>query len=388
MAMSKKSTFLLTLVLFISTLTLALNVVSAETVQENSWSTKTSIPQVQGGMRAATVDGNVYVIGGNLNLMYNPDTDEGTAKKTMPTQRSYFGIAVYENKIYTIGGGYWDGGWVTSNVNEAYDPLTDSWETKTAMSTSRMSLNANEVDGKIYLIGGQTGGPNSIVDVNEVYNVATDSWTTKTKGPYAVDAYGSAVVDGKIYIIGGSAAHSAYVSLNQIYEPSTDTWSFGAEMPEAVRDGATGVTSGILAPKRIYIIGGGPDMLAFNYTQVYNPENDSWTLGAQMPTSRGWLTVAVANDLIYAIGGAPYLMGSPLLVNEQYTPFGYSPSSSSQLTPSVSPQFSTAPAEAEPFFGVTTAVTIAVLGVFTCVGLLFYQKKRKHRIASTANPPK
>jgi N-acetylneuraminic acid mutarotase len=388
MAMSKKSALLLTIVLLTSTLTLALNAVSAETVQENSWLTKTSIPQVQGGMRAATVEGNVYVIGGNLNLMYNPDTDEWTAKKTMPTQRSYFGIAVYENKIYAIGGGYWDGGWVTSNVNEVYDPLTDSWETKTAMPTSRMSLNANEVDGKIYLIGGQTGGPNSIVDVNEVYDVATDSWASLKKSPYSIDAYGSAVVDGKIYIIGGSAGHSAYVSLNQIYDPSTDTWSFGAEMLEAVRDCAAGVTSGILAPKRIYVIGGGPDMLAFNYTQVYNPENDSWTFGAQMPTSRGWLTVAVVNDLIYAIGGAPYLMASFLLVNEQYTPFGYSPSSSSQLTPSGSPQFSTLPVEAEPFFGVTTAIAIAVLGVFICVGVLFIQKKRKQHIFRTVNPPK
>jgi len=51
--------------------------------------------------------------------------------------------------------------------------------------------------------------------------------------------------------------------------------------------------------------------------------NNSWIMGAQMSTSRGWLTVAVVNDLLYAIGGAPYLMASFLTTNEQYIPFGY-----------------------------------------------------------------
>lgn len=42
-----------------------------------------------------------------------------------------------------------------------------------------------------------------------------------------------------------------------------------------------------------------------------------------LPTTRGWLAVAVVNDLIYAIGGSPYLMASSLTTNEQYMPFGY-----------------------------------------------------------------
>ncbi len=294
---------------------------SSEAV-ENSWSTKKPLPQT-GGSRVAVVDGKIHAISGSVHYVYDPATDDWTSRKPMPTPRHYFGIAVCDNKIYTVGGGYWDDGWVTSNVNEVYDPQTDSWETKTSMPTSRMSLYANEVEGKIYMIGGQTGGPNSIVNLNDAYDVATDSWAIMEPSPYAVDSYGSAVVDGKIYILGGSASHSARVSLNQIYDPATDTWGLGAEMPESVRNTAAGATSGLLAPKRIYVIGGGPDMLATNFTQVYDPENDSWTLGAEMPTARGWLAVAVVNDLIYAIGGSPYLMASSLTTNEQYVPYGY-----------------------------------------------------------------
>lgn len=326
-----KKTFVILLVCILSVVSFAILPKSVSSLEvENTWSTKTSLPKVEegpveGAVRAAVVDGEIHVIGGSIHYVYNPATNNWIAKEPMPTARQYFGVAVYQNKIYTIGGGCWDSGagWSTSNVTEVYDPLTDSWETKTAMPTSRMSLYANEVDGKIYLIGGQTGGPNSIVDLNEVYDVATDSWTSMEQSPYAVCAYGSAVVDGKIYLIGGSASHSAYVSLNQIYDPQTDSWSFGAEMPEAVRHGAAGATTGVLAPKQIYVIGGGPDMRAFNFTQVYNPESDSWTLGAEMPTTRGWLAVGVVNDLIYAIGGAPYAMSAFLTTNEQYVPYGY-----------------------------------------------------------------
>ena len=326
--MKKSLALLLALVLTATSfMVIAKPAVSSAETFENSWSTKMPLPQVEGGVRAAVVDGKIHVIGGSVHYVYDPARNDWIAKKSMPTARAYFGIAVCQNRIYTIGGGLWDPdiGWITSNVTEVYDPVTDSWETKTAMLTSRMSLSANEVDGKIYLFGGMTGGPSSIVALNEVYDVANDTWTAKKPIHYPVDSYASAVVDGKIYVIGGFEGfyHGVPVDFNQIYDPVTDRWSLGAPLPDIVRNAAAGATTGTLAPKRIYVIGGGSDMGATNFTRVYDPENNSWTMGAQMPTIRGWLTVAVVNDLLYAIGGSPYLMASFMATNEQYVPFGY-----------------------------------------------------------------
>ena len=304
---------------------------SAETV-ENYWSTKTPSPQATSGVRAAVVNGKIHVVGGSFHYVYDPAVNDWVAKEPMPTGRKYFGIAVCHNRIYTIGGGLWDSdiGWITSNTTEVYDPVTDRWENKTAMPTCRMSLSASEVNGKIYLIGGRTGGPSSIVALNEVYDVANDSWTSKEPIHYPVDAYASAVVDGKIYVIGGFEGlyHGVPINFNQIYDPVTDSWSLGSPIPNIVRNVAAGATTGTLAPKRIYVIGGGPDMAATNFTQVYDPESNSWNLGAEMPTARGWLAVAVVNDLLYAIGGSPRLMSPSLTTNEQYTPFGYGTPSS------------------------------------------------------------
>lgn len=88
------------------------------------------------------------------NEEYDPATDMWSFKKPMPTPREYFGIAVYQNKIYCMGGvssiGYYSNGSITG-VNEVYDPATDTWETKASIPTPRRGLKANVVNGKIYL---------------------------------------------------------------------------------------------------------------------------------------------------------------------------------------------------------------------------------------------
>jgi hypothetical protein len=86
-------------------------------------------------------------------------------------------------------------------------------------------------------------------------------------------------------------------------------------------------TTGELAPKRIYVIGGRESGLEVPYNQAYNPIDDSWSLGISMPTPRYYFAVAVIDDQIYTIGG---LTGAFVAVeqknqNEQYTPINYIP---------------------------------------------------------------
>jgi N-acetylneuraminic acid mutarotase len=231
-------------------------------------------------------------------------------------------LAVYQNKVYAIG--------QEKGKTQVYDPEAETWENKTSMPTPRTQLEANVVNGKIYLIGGRTGGQYSTVGLNEAYDTEKDSWTTKAPIPYPVAQYASAVVDDKIYIIGGQDEYAYPINLDivQIYDPVTDTWSFGASMPKVVWQAAAGVISGVWAPKRIYIIGGlTPEKSLFgtDLNQVYDTENDSWTVGASMSTARYNLHVAVVNDKLYAMGGVPYfnLEGTGCPENEEYTPVGY-----------------------------------------------------------------
>ena len=309
------------------------------TENQSSWTTRTPMPTARGGLSVATVNGKIYAIGGlsggspvNVNEMYNPGTNGWTTETPMPTARSGCAIAVYDNEIYVIGGEVGNG--YVGN-NEVYNPGTNTWETKASMPTPRADLSASVVNGKIYLIGGEeyssTSPYYSETDVNEIYDPATNTWTTGTPIPTAVYGYASTVIDGNIHIIGGSQASSSqgsgiFVNSNQVYDPQNDTWSLGANLPSAVTYGAAAATEGFMAPPLLYVIGGYFLNSFSSNVQVYNPSNNSWSTGASMPTARAYLGVAVVNDVLYAIGGFDDQNGlNTLGLNtvEEYTPIGY-----------------------------------------------------------------
>jgi N-acetylneuraminic acid mutarotase len=345
---------------------------------ENTWTTKAPMHVARSNLGVAVVDGKIYAIGGlvgngvvtGANEEYDPETDTWALRKSMPTPRSDFGVEVYRDKIYCIGGA----------VNEVYDPATDTWEKREPLPTPRTSFVTVVYNDRIYVIGGMRGPaymgttevydpvsdrwekkasmpnaslPETCVVINveiyvisysamiskhgpppsiiepvsytAVYDEDSDSWTSKA--PMPVVQYGAGVVfEDKIYFVGGSYEYSVYVTLLQIYDPSADAWSEGARPPaEGVSPGSAFMTSGEIAPKRIYVV--------HDPLRIYDPEKDVWTLGPNKPVNRGGMGVTVLEDKIYAIGGfATAFSGfdSPAeftatryATNEVYTPVGY-----------------------------------------------------------------
>jgi N-acetylneuraminic acid mutarotase len=327
----------------------------------NSWENKASLP-TPGEHGAAVVNGIIYVIGGSGNFAYNPNTDNWTTIALMLTPRDSFAVAACDNKIYVIGGVelgfqfplYYSSDISYSSVNEVYDPSTNTWATKASMPIGTNSMQANTVNGKIYVIGGSivtAGTPpytyaSPTVNFTEIYDPVTDSWTRGAPIPYPVIGYASAVVDNKIYVMGGqdeyalsaSAPTSVTVSYTQVYDPSTNTWSLGASAPTGTFQAAAGATTGLMAPKRIYVFGGS---IGFgegsNQTYAYEPSTNTWSTAASMPTACYGPAVAVVNDVLYVIGGGEF-MGS-LSNNEQYTPVGYEPITASPSPTPSTPEF-------------------------------------------------
>ena len=288
---------------------------------ENSWFTMSPMPTERFSFGVAVVNDKIFAIGGALaselgeltaaNEAYDPATNTWTKRAPMPTPRYGFAVTTYENMIYVFGGGTNES---YTNKTEVYDPATNTWETKASMPTTRILLQANVVGDKIYLIGGYDN-----LTLNEVYDPITDTWTNNTPIPTGVSAYASAVFDNKIYVIGGTSKN-----MTQIYDPKTDIWSSGTPISVGVWAAGACSIAGSESPRAIYVIGGETDVFSpENLTQVYFPENNTWSFGASLPIPRSRLCTAVVDNMIYAIGGTRAIIHQGLTDNEQYTPFGY-----------------------------------------------------------------
>jgi N-acetylneuraminic acid mutarotase len=345
----------------------------------DSWVTKAPMPSAEPGGMAVTLNGEIYVIGPNFNYVYNPATNTWVSKTPIPTHQQSFAVAAYQNKIYVFGGcsgfnqitGYPIN---CTGANEVYNPATGSWESRALMPTARAELQANVVNGKIYVIGG-TIPSGSISNVTEVYDPSSDSWSKAAPIPTPVGLYASAVVDNKIYVEGGGKSGPVVSDLNQIYDPETNVWTLGAPLPAPVLWAAAGATTGVLAPTRLYVIGGTTDEInAVNTTYIYDPQANIWTIGASMPIARATLSVAVVNDTIYALGGTDNLLNPQAPTNaatEQYFPLGYG-----ELSPSSSHIPTTSPATPQGtliYYVITAIVVIIIIAVAVTLSL-----RRRH----------
>jgi N-acetylneuraminic acid mutarotase len=337
---------------------------------ENSWTTKASMQTARAQLGVAAVNGKIYAIGGgnnsvtggpnvlNVNEEYDAATNTWTTREPIPTARHSFGIAVYQNKIYCIGGST-NGPHLA--VNEVYDPATNSWETKTSMPTARAGLTANTVNGKIYLMGGEPANT-----TNEAYDPTTDSWSTKAQIPKSAVYSQSAVLENKVYLIGGLSSRSS----NQIYDPETDTWTSGTPVPAGVAEGAAIATIGVNAPVRVYVIGGETTYVrngvahgnVTDLNQVYDPKSNTWSTGAPLPTELRFFGLAAVNDTLYAIGGFPELIEF-LDTNYQYTPIDYG-KVGQQPTPFFSSPVGIA------------VIVIAIIALAAVITYIFYKRKK------------
>jgi len=327
-------------------------------VAVNSWTIKEPMQKARGRLGVAVVDRKIYAIGGDsgyffgqspntysflgtfqyesVNEQYDPELDEWTFKAPMPTPRYHFAVAVYQNKIYCIGGltSCGNSSSVETGITEVYDPATDTWETKMSMPTSRLRLDANVVNGKIYVIGGHTFNNYTTMNLCEVYDPDTDSWTTKTVSPpYGIRTEASAVNGDRIYFLGTEKSPlPPYIdSFLEIYSPENDNWTVCGPAPIYDSKAVVGVTTGVFAPNRMHI-------LFEDAHHVYDPETNNWTPSSSMIISRSYAGIAIIDDILYVIGGiilpqSDALIGelSPSNAIEQHIPHDYIPEFSSWI---------------------------------------------------------
>ncbi|MDO9470805.1 MAG: kelch repeat-containing protein [Nitrosomonas sp.] len=243
----------------------------------DSWSTTTPLPEGRHHAGIASLNGLLYVVGGFTQsfmsiwhaiptvYQYNPATKEWRELAPMPTARGALGVAVYQNRLYAIGG--YDGKY-NSGAVEIFDPQTNTWSSGASMPTPRDHLAVATAGSRIYAIGGRP-------DLDYHHNMGTV----------------------------------------EEYDPLTNQWRPRTNLPTP----RSGITAGVINDW-IYVIGGESGDGTFNTNEAYHPGTDQWRTMTPMPTARHGLGSAVADGRLYVISGGPTPGGSFSQVNEVFTP--------------------------------------------------------------------
>lgn len=311
------------------------------------WTERTVMPTPRAYFGITTYDGKIYAIGGEYSLapaapgtdkveVYNPGTNTWATKANMLTPRTSLATVLANNgKIYAIGGS--DGNNPVGTVEE-YDPNTDTWTSRANLPSPRAALGASlGSDGKIYVVGGISLSESQTNTVY-AYDPDTDTWTTRASMP-TPRSYLAVTADsaGKIYAIGGIDFSGQYCSGRcvavEAYDPDTDTWTTKANLPSGISQ--VGVTT---YGNKIYIMGSDFSTSNLGVVEEYDTDINTWTTLENMPTSRSALGAAISGGKIYAIGGYSINGGVQLSdVNEEGTFVIISPTPTTTPTPTPTP---------------------------------------------------
>ena len=83
-------------------------------------------------------------------------------------------MAVLDGKLYAVGGGNDDDGYLSSV--ERYDPALDAWEAVAPMAEAREAHAVAVLDGKLYSVGGYDDGGDNRISSVERYDPSVGAW--------------------------------------------------------------------------------------------------------------------------------------------------------------------------------------------------------------------
>lgn len=97
----------------------------------------------------------------------------------------------------------------------------------------------------------------------------------------------------------------------EAFDPNNNTWTIKAPMPTPRIAFAAAVIDGMLV-----VIGGRSNETALTTVEAYDPASDTWAILSSMSTARSFLSTVTMNNTIYALGGNGTIANSTLTTND------------------------------------------------------------------------
>ncbi|XP_066297914.1 kelch-like protein 24, partial [Branchiostoma lanceolatum] len=188
------------------------------------------------GIAACAVNNDVIVTGGKKSLSqawrYSSSLNSWTKLGSLRTERYNHGMAVLQGKVYVVGGvRYGDRDrWLLprpllfTEGAEVYNELTDSWDEVAPLRQAVSSFGITIYCEKIYVLGGRTGRDEKTAAI-QCYNPTLNSneWTFETPLPKSLEGIKAFTINSRIYLVGGELEHVL------CYDPQEDVYEEMAE---------------------------------------------------------------------------------------------------------------------------------------------------------------
>jgi len=204
-----------------------------------------------------------------------------------------------------------------SNKAYRYNTETAVWDTipNLPMNINVIAAGASTVGNKIYIIGGYTVlQNNNEISSNQIfeYDPIANSYTEKTNLPIPIDDHIQSVWrDSLIYVVTGWS-NTTNISNVQIYDPANDTWTIGTSVPNNSDYKVFGGSGAFIGDTLYYA--GGTGIIGFNFNLVpffrkgvVNPENPAeimWSIEENDLALGYRMGVTTFEDQVLWIGGS------------------------------------------------------------------------------------
>jgi N-acetylneuraminic acid mutarotase len=145
-----------------------------------------------------------------------------------------------------------------------------------------------------------------VTDATYSLDSDTQSWSKGRPVPGTAGriAAAAAGVNGQIVLFGGAVVDAqgreAIVPDVNVYDPEGDHWSRGADLPVPVADAVVGV----YRDRFVYLLGGRSNHGPVTNVQVYDAEKDHWQQGTPLPHAVFGHAGALVGDVIVYVDGA------------------------------------------------------------------------------------
>jgi uncharacterized protein YjdB len=273
---------------------------------ESAWEYETPISNdsmISGGS-AVSVGNKIYYTGGTKRIgsdyvitnevrIYDTNTKRWSFGTPFKTARGGHVSAVYNNKIYIMGGQAKNG--ITTTV-EIYDINTDTWSQEKSMLYFESLMDCILVGDKIYVLN-----PDNTHNSNvQIYDIENDTWSYGVNLPEYLYQPRAAAIGDKIYVVARTSQNDGKQKPIYIYDTTTDSWSTTGTLLNSVH-----YTNCVAVGNKIYVtpyedyktVGGS------NKTIIYDVTTNTWTQGPNLNEPRLNRDITLAGNKIYVIGG-------------------------------------------------------------------------------------